>query len=283
MGGMGDIALQTGTPLLLARNRLARQWISLGNISRDYADWLRQVAATHQHGELTDDDWRERLAVALPRLEDRDPVAAQFAYGEFARAPYAALRSLRGHLDAPAVARWIDDPALATRRATYTLLLGIAGRGDDMAGLEQRLDAAWQAHDTANLAAMIAADLEFRGPPRVAWIETMYLADRNRTLPELEAALLALSVQGDTNGAVPRERIIQSYCLFIQQHRAMAAFVAPKMADWQYWGATTDYVALLRADAVPDPASRYAVVDYIERSLDTAAKAAVQLLDDSVK
>jgi hypothetical protein len=181
------------------------------------------------------------------------------------------------------LARWVDDPALVSRRATYTLLLGIAGRDDDMTRLEQRLDVAWQTHDPTNLAAMVAADLEFRGAPRETWVETMYLADRNRTLPELEAILLGLAVQGDTNGAVSRERIIQSYCLFMQQRSAMAAFVAPKLADWQYWGATSNYVALLRADAVPDPASRYAVVDYIERGPDAAAKAEVQALDDTVK
>ena len=51
---------------------------------------------------------------------------------------------------------------------------------------------------------MLAANLELRGPSRVDWIEQAYFADRTRTLPEIQAALLALGVHGDGNATVPR-------------------------------------------------------------------------------
>jgi len=44
-------------------------------------------------------------------------------------------------------------------------------------------------HAPTNLAAMLAADLGLRGPSRVARIERKYLVDRQRTLPEIEAAM----------------------------------------------------------------------------------------------
>ncbi len=41
---------------------------------------------------------------------------------------------------------------------------------------------------------MIAADLQLRGPSRMAWVDAKYMGDRQRSTRELEAALLALSV-----------------------------------------------------------------------------------------
>jgi hypothetical protein len=58
----------------------------------------------------------------------------------------------------------------------------------------------------------------------------------------------------------------------------MASFVALELADWEYWDATTEYVALLKSDAVKDPASHFAVVNYLQRSPRAAAKAALQSL-----
>jgi hypothetical protein len=60
------------------------------------------------------------------------------------------------------------------------------------------------------------------------------VGDRLRSTRELEAALLAFSVLGNVNDAIPRERIIQSYRLFIQEHKELAGFVARDLAAWQY-------------------------------------------------
>jgi hypothetical protein len=281
-------------PVLLSWNGLAHTWTSIGTIGADYGDWLRQLVATGGAGgrsakstwpkttqsptELTDADWRERLAIVVPYLENPEALAAEIAYGEVGRAPYGALRSSKPRLEAAKIASWIDDPKLAPRRASYTLLLGIAGNSNDAAIIEQRVDTAWKARDATNLAAMLAADLELRGPARLDWIDQMYFADRNRTLAEIEAVLLALSVQGGANGAVPRERVIQAYRSFMAERKPMAGFVAQELADWGYWDATTEYVALLKSDAVKDPGSHFAIVNYLQRSPLPAAKQALQWL-----
>lgn len=127
---------------------------------------------------------------------------------------------------------------------------------------------------------MLAADLELRGPARVGGLETKYFADSNRTLPEIEAALLALSVHGAASGAVSRERVIEAYRFFIRERKPMAGFVAQELADWGYWDATSEYVALLKSDAMKDPASHFAVVSYLQRSPRAAAKAALRSLAD---
>jgi hypothetical protein len=191
-----------------------------------------------------------------------------------ARAPYAVMDVARSRIDAAAVASWLDDPKLVGRHAAYTLLLGFVGGPADAARLEQHIEAAWNAHDSTNLAAMIGADLELRGPSRIGSIETMYFADRRRTMPEIEAALLALNVHGDADRTVPRERVIQAYRTFIRERPPMAGFVAQQLADWNYWDATAEYAMLLRSNAIKDPASEFAVVNYLQRA--ASAKAALQ-------
>jgi hypothetical protein len=121
---------------------------------------------------------------------------------------------------------------------------------------------------------MIGADLELRGPSRVGWVEAMYFADRSRTMPEIEAALLALNVHGDANRTIPRERVIQAYRAFIRERPPMAGFVAQQLADWDYWDAATEYAALLKSNTIADPASEFAVVSYLQRA--ASANAAVQ-------
>jgi hypothetical protein len=192
--------------------------------------------------------------------------------------PRGALRSIKPRLDAATVTRWLDDPRLASRRPAYTLLLGIAGGPPDAERLEQRLDAAWASRDATNLGAMLAADLELRGPSRVAWIETKYLADRRRTMPEIAAALQALAEDGKENGAVPRDRVIQAYRIFMRERKPMAAFVAGDLAEWEDWDAVAEYAELLTSNVRLDAASRGAIVAYLERCPRPEARAALASL-----
>jgi hypothetical protein len=276
-----DATAATGRdPVLLLGDPLAPQWSSLGTIRAEYANWLRQLAATHlikgdplrptwsltTQGAAALMGWRQRIALIQPYLENSDPLAAQIAWGELARSPYATMDVVRARIDAATVTSWLEDPKLASRHAAYTLLLGFVGGPADAARLEQHIDAVRNSHDATNLGAMIAADLELRGPFRVGWVEAMYFADHSRTLPEIEAALLALSVHGDANRNVPRERVIQAYRAFIRERPPMAGFVAPQLADWNYWDATTEYATLLKSKTIKDPASEFAVVNYLQRA-----------------
>jgi hypothetical protein len=286
-------AAESGKPLLLVRNDLTEQWASLGPIDVAFAGWLRLIAATKRGDEaavpvstwpqttiawsyLSDAEWRERLALVVPYLESDEPLVAEMAYGELSRAPYAAMRTLKPQLDPQVVAAWIHDPDLAARRPAYTLLLGIAGGVGDADALEQRIEAVLQAGDATNLAAMLAADLELRGADRVDWIEAAFFADRRRSLQEIEAARLALSVHGGADGIVPRQRVIEAYRFFIRERRPMAGFVAIELGDWKAWEATADYVEIIRSGAVKDPAGQFAIVNFLQDSPDAAAKATLE-------
>jgi hypothetical protein len=271
--GLAPSAMRTAGTLLVVHSNRSAAWILAGAVGREHADFLRRVAATTPDTAATDAQWREHVAFLLPYLENGDSMIAGIAYAELARAPYTALRLLKPRLEAAKYIRELDDPR---KQSLYTLLYGIAGGPQDVAGVEQRLNAAWMVKDATNVAALLAADLELRGPSRVAWIERMYFADRGRTLPEIQGALLALSVQGGADGAIPRERVIEAYRVFMKERKPMAGFVAQDLAQWNYWDAGPEFLTLLKSDALPDPASRVAVVAYLMQSPRADAKAAVK-------
>ncbi len=281
--GLPRNAAPSVKPLLLIRARKWQSWANVGPIGVEHAEWLRKLAAAKRTTDTTDAEWRAEAPFVLAHLESAEPLAAEIAYGELARAPYSALRSLKGRLDVLALRQWTADPRLAKRQSLYTLLLGIGGDATDATRLEQRLDAAWKTMDTTNLGPMLAADLELRGPSRMAWIDTRYIGDRDRTVQELQAALLALSVQGGADATIPRARIIESYRRFIRVQQRFAGFVAQDLAAWNDWDAVPEYVALLRSDLPQHPASRYAMWSYLKQSPRADARAAADAMAASAK
>jgi hypothetical protein len=90
-------------------------------------------------------------------------------------------------------------------------------------------------------------------------------------MPEIEAALLALSVQGNANNVIPRGRVIRSYRMFMKEHKEIAGFVAQDLAAWQYWDAVPEYVALMQSGLRQQYASRVAIVAYLKQSPGGAA------------
>jgi hypothetical protein len=259
-------AQKSGKPLMLVRDESWPMWVIVGGIGAEHASWLRKLAAGKRPAEMDADEWRTRVALALPYLENPEPLVAEIAYGELAGAPYAALRTAKPRLDAPAVRRWLADPKLAARQPLYLLLLGFAGDAQDAAALEERLEAAWRSGDATNLGSMLAADLELRGAARMGWVDAKYLRDRGRSPPEIKAALLALSVHGNADGRIPRERVIQSYRVFMKEHKEIAGYVAKDLADWKYWDAVPEYIALMKSDLRQQYPSRLAIIEYLRQS-----------------
>jgi hypothetical protein len=282
-------ATAAGKPLLLLRNRTSETWTGLGTIGAEHAGWLRQLAATKHGGDnrpakswpskvmgwssLTEAEWQERVAVVVPYLDAAEPLAVEIAYGELIRTPYRVMRTLRPRLDAAKIRSWIDDPKQSSRLPVHTLLLGITGDQNDAAELETLIDRALEAGDATNLSALLAADLELRGPSRLDWIHATFFADRHRTLPEIDAALLALSVQGEADAAIPREKVIEAYRAFIKARKPMAGFVVTELANWEAWDATPDYVDIIRSNDVKDPAGQFAILSYLKSSPLTAGQA----------
>jgi hypothetical protein len=58
----------------------------------------------------------------------------------------------------------------------------------------------------------------------------------------------------------------------------MAGLVAQELADWEHWDATPEYVTLLKSDAMRDPSSHFAIINYLQRSRHPAARATLETL-----
>jgi len=267
-GSITQVAGQAPTlagRLLLVRDEQWPMWVILGQVGATEAPALRVLAA-ERPAEADVAAWQRRLDVAIPRLVSREPLMAELAYGACASAPYAALRAARPDLEVAKVRALAADPASGTRRSLYLLLLGIVGDTQDAESLEMQIEADWTAHATTDLSSMLAADLELRGAARVAWIEEKYLRNPSRTVAETQAALLALSVQANSRGPIPRERVIAAYMAFIHAHPDMAGFVAPELAEWGYWDATPEFAAILQLNLRQHDDSRAAIVAYLQQS-----------------
>jgi hypothetical protein len=260
-------APRRGKPLLLVRDEQFTTWEVLGGIDTGHAGWLRKVAAGKRAADLSAGEWRARVALVVPYLENPEPLVAEIAYAELTAAPYAALRAAKARLRASAVRRWLADPDLAGRQSPYLLLLGFVGNAQDAAAVEERLDAAWASGDATNLGAMLAADLELRGDARMRWVDDKYLRDPKRSSREIEAVVLALGVHGNMNTTISRARVIQSYRMFIRERKDLAGLVAPDLAAWNYWGAVPEYAALMTSDVRQQGPSRFAIAVYLRQSL----------------
>jgi hypothetical protein len=225
---IGDVfrpAPKSDKPLLLIRDKSWRQWVNFGSVSVEQAKWLRHLSMTKRNFEMNDAEWREHVAYFLPYLENPEPMVAEIAYNELARAPYRALRSLKPRLDAVVVRAWLKDPKLAARQPTYLLLLGIAGTAQDGRWLAERIEIARTTHATANLPALVGAYIELRGPAGVEQVQKLYLADSSRTKPEIEAALVALKVHGESD-SVACDRVNEALKDFIKQNPSLASLVS---------------------------------------------------------
>lgn len=254
-----------GQPLLLVRDDAWPMWMSLGAVDARHAQVLREFAVTRP-ADADTAAWQRRVELALPHLASRERLLADIAWAECASAPYAVLRAAKPRLDAKALRSLAGDARLAAQRPLYVLLLGIAGNAGDARTIEAQLDDAWRARDATNLGSLLAADLELRGPSRVAWLEDRYLRDAARTPAEIDAALLALSVHGNARGTIPRARVIEAYRVFMRAHQDRAGLVARDLAAWDYWEATPEFAALLATGARQQYASQVAIAAYLRQS-----------------
>ena len=82
----------------------------------------------------------DRLAFFQEYLENEDPLLAQDAYDEFARAPYADVQALGPRMHHDKLVKWIADLEInPSRRRLYLTMLGVCGSKDDLPMLESMI------------------------------------------------------------------------------------------------------------------------------------------------
>jgi hypothetical protein len=270
-----DAPTRVGAPsVLLLRQSLGGAWIVAGPMPVSAAPDARRLVGAKRSADMTPADWQARVTQIAPLLEHPVPLLAETAYGEIARAPYAAMRSVRGLARPADLKSWIADPAREPRRALYWLLYGIVAGPAEAREITARVDALGRENGLTDLSSLLAADLEAGGAARRAVLRKRYFEDRARTLPELQEAVLAFTVHADAGDAALQRDTAAMFGGMVRTHRALGGLVAADLARWRYWQAVPDYIALLRS-RVLHPVMRQPVLDYLTASGRPEALAAV--------
>lgn len=270
-----DVPTRIGAPpVLLLRQSLGGAWIVAGPMPATAAPDARRLVGAQRSADMTPADWQARVRRIAPLLEHPVALLAETAYGEIARSPYSAMRSVRGLVPPADLKVWIADPARAPRRALYWLLYGIVAGPSEARDIASRVDALGRVHGLTDLSSLLAADLEAGGAARRAVLRKRYFEDRARTLPELQEAVLAFTVHADAGDAALQRETAAMFGGMVRTHRALGGLVAADLARWRYWEAVPDYVALLRSRAL-HPVMRQPVLDYLTASGRPEALAAV--------
>jgi hypothetical protein len=282
------VPVRESTGVLLLRDTPDSDWRHVAVIQRHHIELLREFAAMTPTAHMGFADWLQRTRYFIGLLDHEDPLLAETAYLEIARAPYSAIRTLGSHIPPGQLAAWLDTPT-NYREPLYLLLLGVAGDPRAAATLEMWRRAALAQHNPEPVAAVVTGLLEIHGEEWLQQVFDEYLsADAPVSLPEIQAVLLALSVQGGADSHITQSRIIDIYARFIDQRPALAGFVTPDLIEWGNWTLTECLLGTLETDTPSHPASRFLINRYLAQARDKYStdsstrrpKGCVQLLQE---
>jgi hypothetical protein len=209
---------------------------------------------------MTPGEWVERVRFFAPQLDDPEPLIAETAYLEVARAPYAAMVELRGSLTTSRVESLLLS-ARADRRALPMLLAGILGSKDLVAA---SLRTALARGDTAILGAAITASLEIRGPAGLADIET-FVTDRARPVEQRRTGLMALRVLAEADPERWRPSVLAVYARTIMAAPDLAGYAAVDLDVLSAWDMGRVLTAVLERQTVSE-ADQLAIQSYLQSS-----------------
>ena len=242
-------------------------WSSPIRVGDRAIDYLKSLAGLPEKGP-------DRLAFFQRYLEDEDDVLARDAYDEFAVAPYADVRGLADRMDPSRLLGWIENPKVqANRRRLYATMLGTCGTPADadriVAILEGRGPASGQAEVRSGLDALIACYVALRGPAALDVIDRLFLRRREaaaggREVPfaETYAAVMALRFLGEESDTVPRERVLASLRLLLEEPK-LADLVIADLARWQDWSVMDRLAELFRTAEADNIFIREPIVNYL--------------------
>ncbi len=258
-------------------------WSSPIKVGERAVDYLKQLADLPEKGA-------DRLAFFERHLEDEDETLARDAYDEFAVAPYDDVRGLKERMDPVKLLGWIENPKVqANRRRLYATMLGVCGSEQDADRIGAILEgnaangeklSADQAEVRSGLDALIACYVALRGPAALDLVDTLFLERKGRQVPfaETYAAVMALRFLGEESDLVPRERVLQSLRLLLEEPK-LADLVIADLARWQDWSVVDKLVEIFKTAQADNIFVREPIVNYLRACPLPEAAAAVAELE----
>jgi len=237
-------------------------WSSPIAVSDRAVDYLRKLGDLPEKGP-------DRLAFFQRYLEDSDETLARDAYDEFAVAPYADVRGLESRMDPTQLLAWIENPKVqANRRRLYATMLGVCGTKADAERIAAILAGEnlpqEKSEIRSGLDALIACYVTLRGAEGLDLIDRLFLDRRGRDVPftETYAAVMALRFLGEESDVVPRERVLQSLRILLEEPK-LADLVIADLARWQDWSAIDRLADLFEKADADNIFVREPVVNYL--------------------
>jgi len=263
-------------------------WTTPLPLSKGAVSYVKQLGSLPQ-------ERADRLEFFLGYLENEDPLLAQDAYDEFARAPYNEVMTIRDRIDRQRLVRWIHDPRVGpTRRRLYLTMLGVCGQAEDIEMLEALLRYDYQqlkpgiaamvsvmglngsalgvpiADELVRadvrrkkqcLDALVAAYLRLKVPSGLALIDKLFLSNPQAEYTHVYATIMALRFHGEETDTLPRERLMQSMRLVLDNEE-IADQVIPDLARWEDWSILDRLVTMFKSSE-KDAWIRQPVVSYL--------------------
>ena len=286
----------------------AIEWTTPLPLSDMAIEYVRQLSGLPPSGG-------DRLLFFQDYLENDDPLLAQDAYDEFARAPYSELLELKGHLHHDKLVEWIQSSDVnPSRRRLYLTMLGICNDKNDLPMIEEMIVSDFSAKKpildemvslgrTLNgplfldmwtemvdlqerqkklgLDATVGCYLVLRGPQALDLIDERFLKNPKVEYTHAYMTIMALRIIGEETHAVPRERLLASVRLLLD-NPDFADQVIPDLARWEDWSVLERLVEMYKKG---DEKSyvRQPVVTYLtvasEQPGDVGARAKAALAD----
>lgn len=213
-------------------------WATPIALSEEATTYVRALPGLPESGP-------ERLAFFQQHLEHAEPMLAQDAYDEFAKAPYADVKAFRDRMDREQIRAKIGDKDVpASRRRLYLTMLGVCGDATDVPVLEAMIRAK-EPELRSTLDAMVAAYLTLHGPEGIPLVEELFFRDPAADFTDTYSALVALRFHGQEEKIIPRERLLVAFRLMLDRPQ-YADLVIPDLARWEDWEALPRLVQLFR-------------------------------------
>ncbi|NDC54504.1 MAG: hypothetical protein EBZ74_09510 [Planctomycetia bacterium] len=253
-------------------------WSSPIAVSDRAVDYLRKLGDLPEKGA-------DRLAFFQKYLEDADETLARDAYDEFAVAPYADVRGLESRMDPTQLLAWIENPKVqSNRRRLYATMLGVCGTKADADRIAEILKGenlpADKAEIRSGLDALIACYVTLKGPEGLDLVDRLFLDRKGRDVPftETYAAVMALRFLGEESEVVPRERVLASLRILLDEPK-LADLVIADLARWQDWSVVGRLSELFEKADAENIFVREPVVNYLRACPLPEAAAAIAKLE----
>jgi len=205
----------------------------------------------------------KRLKFFLQFFEFPDPLVADDAYNEFAKAEFKDVRAAADAFPRKKLREWLTDEKTPQNHiGLYGIMLGLCGTKEDAPLLEKMIRKSTTEFRTG-IEGVIAGYLMLVGEKGMDLIDRTKLADENVPFGETYMAIQGLRIMwtyGD--GRVSRDRLKQSMRRLLDRPR-VAELILPDLARWNDWAVMSRVMKLYDQKEYDTPGFKQAAIRYL--------------------